>query len=173
MSHKARFRIFWGVVLAALLMSLAGCAEVRVVDSTPGAGLSAAPAGLLPKASAEHNLALVTVDFDPPLDAAHAAKIRQSLTLLVAVENTGSASEKKLTVRARLSSLDDLQFLVEQSAGVAGIAPGEIQVVRFPPLKDVPLYRSYRLELSVDGVAGERNLADNQKAFDIQIGLEK
>lgn len=171
-SHRARHGIFWGAVLVAGMLSLAGCAEVRVVDSTPGAGLLAAPPGL-PTVTADHNLAIVTVDFYPPLDAAYAARIRQSLTLLVAVENTGSATEKNLSVHARLSSPDDPQLLVEQGAGVASIAPGEIQVVRFPPLKDVPLYRNYRLELAVDSVEGERNLADNQKAFDIQIGPEK
>ena len=55
------------------------------------------------------------------------------------------------------------------AASIASIAPGEVQVVRFSRLGDIPYYQNYRLEVMVDPVAGESELGDNRKAFDIQI----
>jgi hypothetical protein len=160
-----------GVLLLAIF-ALAGCVEVKVVDSTPA--VTAPDTSVNPQAADApvHNLAVLTVDFDPPLSYQQLIKRRQSVTLLVVVENTGSETERDVTVRAELTTLEDPELLLTRGASVASIAPGEIQVVRFARLGDIPYHQSYRLEVSVDPVDGEGNTNDNRKAFDIQIHQE-
>jgi hypothetical protein len=72
-------------------------------------------------------------------------------------------------VRAELTSLDDPSFVLAHEASVESIAPGEVQIVRFARLGEIPYHQSYHLEVSIDPVEGELDLGDNQKAFDIQI----
>ena len=155
-------------VLLLTLVSLVGCVEVKEVDPTPDAGTPDAFASPLPGVE-YHNLAVLTVDFDPPLDYQQLIVHRQSVTLLVAVENTGSHTERDVTVRAELSTPEDAEFLLTRGASVESIAPGEIQVVRFARLGDIPYHQIYHLEVIVDPVEGEHDLSDNLKAFDIQI----
>jgi len=114
-------------------------------------------------------LAVLTVEFDPPLDYQQLIFRRQSVTLLVAVENLGNTAERDVTVRAELSSPENPDLLLTQGASVASIAPGEIQVVHFSRLGEIPYHQAYHLEVMVDPVAGESELGDNRKAFDIQI----
>jgi hypothetical protein len=156
-----------GVLLMALV-TLVGCVEVSEVDTTPAASTPDAFASPLPGVE-HHNLAVLTVDFDPPLDYQQLIVHRQSVTLLVAVENTGSHTQRDVTVRAELSTPEDTELLLTRGASVESIAPGEIQVVRFARLGEIPYHQIYHLEVIVDPVEGERDLSDNLKAFDIQI----
>jgi hypothetical protein len=157
--------------LVLVLLALAGCADVQVVDTTP---VIIAPETLtspLP-ASGERNLAVLALDFDPALNYRQLIVRRQSVALLVVIENTGSSTERNVTVRAQLSSPEDPGFVLTQEAGVSDIAPGEIQIVRFSRLGEIPFHRIYHLEVTVDPVDGEKNLSDNRKAFDVQIHQE-
>lgn len=156
-------------VLIVTLVALTGCEGVEVVDTTPAATTPDTFASPLPVGAKDHNLAVLTVEFDPPLNYRQLIIRRQSVTLLVAIENLGNAGERDVTVRAELSSPENPDLFLTQGASVASIAPGEIQVVQFSRLGEIPYHQAYRLEVMVDPVAGERDLGDNRKAFDIQI----
>lgn len=156
-------------LLLLVLVVLAGCAEVEVVDATPVISTPEPFASPLSTGDKDHNLAVLAVDFDPPLDYQQLIIRRTSVALLVAVENTGTSTERDITVRAQLSTPEDPDILFTQEASIASIAPGEIQVVRFAELDWIPYHQTYHLEVTVDPVEGERDLSDNQKAFDIQI----
>jgi len=156
-------------VLMLVLVALAGCAEVKVVDTSPDASTPEAFTSPLSAGSKTHNLAVLAVDFDPPLNYKQLILRQQSVALLVAVENTGTSTERDVTVRAQLTSAEDADLLLTQGASLASIAPGEIKVVRFARLGKIPYHQTYRLEVAVDVVDGENNSTDNQKAFEIQI----
>jgi hypothetical protein len=160
----------WVVGLLALtLVGLVSCAEVKVVDKTPvvdAPDLSTSP--LKPEAG-KHDLAVLAVEFDPPLSYQRLIIRQQTVALLAVVENTGTETERNATVRAELTSVDDPDFVLAHEARVECIAPGEVQIVRFAPLGEIPYHQSYHLEVSIDPVEGELDLGDNQKAFDIQI----
>jgi hypothetical protein len=156
-------------VLMLALVTLAGCVEVKVVDTTPAATTSSTFTSPLPAGTKDHNLAVLTADLDPPLDYQQLILRRQAVTLLVAIENTGNKTERDVTVRAELSTPEDRDLLITQGASVASIAPGEIQIVRFASLKEIPYHETYHLEVRVDPVPGENSVADNRKAFEIQI----
>jgi hypothetical protein len=169
-SRNARLMLPWVVGLLALtLVGLVSCAEVKVVDKTPvvdAPDLSTSP--LKPEAG-KHDLAVLAVEFDPPLSYQRLIIRQQTVALLAVVENTGTETERNATVRAELTSVDDPDFVLAQEARVESVAPGEVQIVRFAPLGEIPYYQSYHLEVSIDAVEGELDLGDNQKAFDIQI----
>lgn len=153
--------------LVLSLMVLSGCAEVRVVEPTP-----ARPETFTSPLTAghgEHDLAVMALDFDPPLSDEQIIVRRQPVTLLVVIENRGSVTERGVTVRAELTTPQDSALKLTQSARVASIAPGEIRIVRLAPLKEIPYHEAYRLEVTVEAVAGELDLADNVKIYDVQV----
>jgi hypothetical protein len=152
-----------------LLPVLAGCVDVAVVDTTPDPAASDASTIGEPVGDGARDLAILAVDFDPPLDYHHLIILRQSVTLLVVVENTGATTERDVTVQAQLTSPDDAQLLLAGSTGTESIAPGEVQILRFIPLEDIPHYLNFHLEVLVDPVEGETNTDDNRRALDIQI----
>lgn len=156
------------LVLASL--GLTGCVEVEVRDVTPAADV---PGKLqdspLVAEERDRDVGILAVEFDPPLDYKRLILSPQSVSLLVAVENTGARTERDVAVRAELSSLEDPDMLLSDLVLVDSIAPGEIQVVRFPPLQDIPRMWRYHLEVLVDALEGESNLADNAKSLDIEI----
>jgi hypothetical protein len=159
-------------LLVLVLLALTGCAEVEVVDTTPAAATQDAFVSPLVAGTQEHNLAVLTVDFDPPLDYQRLLARDRTLTLLVAIENAGSRTEHDVTVRVQLSSPEDLDLLLTQGASVASIAPGEIKVVSLARLGEIPFHQAYYLEVGVDPVEGEAILSDNVKGFAIQIHQE-
>lgn len=163
----------WGLVSAGAwlvaVLVLAGCAEVKVTDATPVVYTPEALTSPLSGSTVERNLVVLAVDFEPPLEYEQLLLRREPIALLVAVENTGAIKEQDVTVRAQLSTLEDPEFLLTQGASISSIAPGEIQVVRFGQLGSIPLHRTYSLEVIVDAVPGESDLADNRKAYDIQV----
>jgi hypothetical protein len=172
-SRKGRWKLPGGALaLVLVLFVLVGCADVQVVDTTPAALVPQTLTSPLPEASGKPNLAVLALDFDPALNYRQLIVRRQSVALLVVIENTGSSTERNVWVRAQLSSPEDPDFLLSREAGVSSIAPGEIQIVRFSRLGEIPFHRSYRLEVMVDPVEGEQDLGDNRKAFDIQIHQE-
>lgn len=159
-------------LMLLILVTLAACAEVEVVDKTPVAGTPDLFASPLTPEYRKHDLAVLAVEFDPPLSYQRLIIRQQAVALLVVVENTGTETERNATVRAQLTSLDDPGFALAHDASVESIAPGEVQIVRFNRLGEIPYHQSYHLEVSVEPVEGELDLSDNRKAFDIQIHEE-
>lgn len=157
--------------LLLILVPLVGCAEVQLVEPAPShtPDLFLSP---LPAREGDHNLAVMAAVLDPPLQYQQLILRRQSVTLLVAIENRGGSTERDLIVRASLTSPRNPELNLSQEANVASIAPGEIQIVRFARLQEIPFYTAYRLEVSVDPVAGELDVSDNGKVYDVQISRE-
>lgn len=168
-SRTSRLLPLWLVAVLVLgLVSMVGCVEVEELESTSEL-LAPEVDSPLPEGKEEHNLAVLAVDFDPPLEYEKLILRREAITMLVAIENTGGSTEQNVVVQAQLSSPDDPDLLLSQDAGVDSIAPGEVQIVRFPPLEEIPYHEFYHLEVMVHPVVGELDLGDNGKAFDIQI----
>jgi hypothetical protein len=155
--------------LVLALVSLSACAEIQVVDTVPSVDVSDTSTPPISPADGERNLAVLAVDFDPPLSYEQLIARRQTVALLVAIENTGTRTERNVLVRVQLSTEEDSSLLLTQGASVASIAPGEIQIVRFARLGEIPYHQSYRLEVAVDAVEWESDTSDNKKAFDIHI----
>jgi hypothetical protein len=157
------------VALASILVGLGGCAEVEVVDSTPAAASPDLFGSPLPAGQEKHDLAVMAADVDPPLNYQQLILHRQSVALLVVIENMGSGTERGITVQAQLTSPEDPSLSLTREARVTSIAPGEIQIVRFSRLGEIPYRQTYRLEVTVVPLPGETDVVNNRKAFDIQI----
>jgi hypothetical protein len=169
-ARKRTLALPWIIaVLTLTTLALGGCAEVSVVDITPDArtgDLLISP----PVTEADrHDLAILAVDFDPPLDYQQLILRQRSVALLVVIENNGTVTERNVTVRARLSAPQEEDLLLTQDLNVDSIAPGEMQIVRFEGLGKIPYYDTYQLEVAVDLVRGESDPGNNRKAFDIEI----
>lgn len=157
------------MLLAAMLcsLSLSGCKGVEIMEQVP-APLTEAPVaeGSRP---AEHDVAILAIDFDPPLDRRDLWPERGQVTLLIAVENRGLSQEEEVRVSAELGDLHQSEILLRQSTTLGGLAPGEVQVVRFSGISNVPYRSAYRLEVSVSPVDGEWALANNAKIYELTI----
>jgi hypothetical protein len=169
--QSSRTLLWLTSVLALISIFLAGCAEVEVIDTTP----AAAPFELYTSPILEqskHDLAVMAVEFDPPLNYQQLIARRQSVALLVVVENMGTITERQVAVEAKLTTPRNSMMSIVQEASVESIAPGEIRIVSFDRLDDIPYYEIYHLEIAVKPVQGESNLSNNRKAFEIQIHRE-
>jgi hypothetical protein len=145
---------------------------VEVVDTTPISDATNDFTNPLSADPGRHDLAILAVDFDPPLSYQQLIVRRRSIALLVVLENTGTATERDVVVRAELTTPEDEGLVLSRTSGLSSIAPGEIQIVRFDHLTKFPYYETYHLEVAVEPVPGEGNVDDNSKAFDIQIHRE-
>jgi hypothetical protein len=171
--RDGRFMLPWiAVVLVLVTPILAACGEVQITDKTPAVSTPDSFTSPPSIGHGRHDLAVMAVDFDPRLSYQQLIIRRESVALLVVVENPGTETERDVAVRAQLSTPEDPDFLLTQGASVASIAPGEIQIVRFARLGNIPYHETYYLEVAVDPVAGEIDLSNNKKAFDIQIHQE-
>jgi hypothetical protein len=155
------------------LVSMTGCVQVEVVDTTPTAS-TPDPSTSPPLVGDDgHNLAVRAVDFDPPLNYQQLIIRRQAVALLVTIENTGNSTERNVAVRAQLSSPENPELFLTQGASIASIAPGKAEIVRFAHLGAIPYQQAYHLEVMVEPVDGESSLDDNSRTFDIQIYQEQ
>ena len=163
-------RVRWTFIVLMLATAvLSGCVQVQVVDRSKSALNDMAGVGQ--GSSAEHNLAVLAVDFDPPLryQEIMASKSRgEGITLLVAVENTGVSTEKNVLVRARLSERSSGTVFAEKQGTIGTIAPGEVKIVHLRDT-DVPFSFEYTLIVSIVPVIGETQLDDNSKAYDLLV----
>jgi hypothetical protein len=169
-TRKRRLALPWTIgVLTLTLFTLGACAEVSVVDITPDASTHNLFVNAPAAEEGRHDLAVLAVDFDPPLDYQQLILRQRSVALLVVIENSGTVTERDVIVRAQLSAPPEDDLLVTQDLRVGSIAPGEIQIVRFEGLGKIPYYDAYQLEVAVDPVGGEIDLGNNRRAFDIEI----
>lgn len=159
------------LVVLALALASAGCIQIQVIDRTPQS------TDLVTEAESdeveEHDLAVLAVDFDPPLeyDEIMAQRDRgEGITLLVAVENTGSSAEHDVTVEVRLSKIEDRDqvVLLRKEGTISEIAPGEIKIVHFKDT-DIPFSYRYSLWVHVVPVSGETRQSDNEKSYELLI----
>jgi hypothetical protein len=155
-------------VLLLVTTVLAGCVSVTVVDRSKSLdGMPDSERDIVE----EHDLAVLAVDFDPPLNYQEimACKSRgEGITLLVAIENTGVNTEQNVLVQARLSERSSGTLYIEKRGTIETIAPGEIKIVQLRDT-DVPFSFEYTLAVSVIPVIGETRLDDNLKTYDLLI----
>jgi len=167
MWHRRDGRRLWVVVAIALLaMSLlSGCVQIEVLDLRRS---EAVPTLIPIPAAGEHDLALLALNFEPPLDE-EAIPSSEEVTLLVAVENMGVWKETNVRVEARLSSYDGKEVLLDRTGYIDVIAPGEIKVVRLRSPVRIPYRPVYLLEVQVSPVEREVHSANNHKSYEIRI----
>jgi hypothetical protein len=168
LSRKSKYTAaFVALVLVALYTS--GCIKIQVIDRTPST-IEVTPSSRDQQLE-EHNLAVLAVDFDPPLEYEEiiARKDRgEGITLLVAVENSGALTEQNVVVEVELSKDKGKTLFLHKQALVDAIVPGEIKLVRFKDT-DIPFSYEYQLKVRVDAVSGESRVLDNEKSYDLVI----
>jgi len=154
-----------GPLLLAALLVLTGC--IPAIEVTQ----SSVPIAVATVAPRAHDLAILGVDFDPPLDDERLLT-GSAVTLLVAVENRGLAAEEDVQVVARLLDVADPENsreLYAESVVVEKVPAGEVHFVRFTQTVGMPLREHYRLDVEVLPVAGETERNDNLRSYDIVI----
>jgi hypothetical protein len=152
------------LVLVAVSATLLGCQpSIEVVQ--PVSPL--APPTVMPE---EHGLAIMGVDFDPPLEAGQILT-SGGVTLLVALENQGQFTEPTARVTARLYDPESPRSadLASETITVRGLAPRELRVIRFTQVTDLPVRMRYKLAVEVSPAPGERELLDNVRIYDILV----
>jgi hypothetical protein len=157
------------ITLTLATIALSGCIQIQVIDRTPVAPQPTTDTAK--RQIAEHDLAVLAVDFDPPLEYEKIAERQnrgEGITLLVAVENTGINTEQNINVQIKLSKDQDKTAFLEQQGTISMISPGEIKIIHFKDT-DIPFSYEYHLNVQVLPVAGETRLLDNQKSYDLII----
>jgi hypothetical protein len=125
------------------------------------------PATVTPAA---HSVGIVGVDFDPDLNAAQILS-NGAVTLMVAVENQGQNTETELALQAELRAGDGQTAgkLFDETIVLKDLRPGEVRVVRFTPVSDLPLLRAYNLLVDLRADSSDANPADNMRQFEIRV----
>jgi len=157
-----------GVRLVALLIALllvAGCTGVQVQE-----GAASLTGSALGGHESVGSVAIVGIDFDPPLQYADTLR-RQGVTLLVAVENRGSepVDEAWLVARLIATGPQHERLVLERTGVVSGLKPGQVTVYRFPRLRNIPLRRSYALDVKVFADAAGSATPLAERRYDIRV----
>jgi hypothetical protein len=153
-------------LLILVSAALTGCQPlVEVVQpATP----VASPVAVAPE---ERGVAIMGVDFDPPL-AAGQLLASGGVTLLVAVENQGQIVEPTVRVTARLIDPDAparAGDLANETVIVKSLDSRELRIVRFTQVTELPVRDHYKLVVEVMPLPGERERGDNVKTYDILV----
>jgi len=164
---RALSYVLTGLILIALSTALLGCqSSIEVVTPAVTPVLPAVTA--VPQA---HDVAIIGVDFDPALNYNQIIS-NGGVTLLVAVENQGLATETNVELKARLLDTADEaspRELLNDTVMIRSLLPHEVRVVRFNQVTDLPLRERYKLVAELSPVPGERGLSDNSRSFDILV----
>lgn len=151
-----------------VVLSLTGCIKVEVIDHQEETDIDTATSS--PITPDDHDLTILAVDFDPPLDDyEQLINNPDGMTLLIAVENTGLSTEADVLIEVQLSADEGETIIVERSAEIASIAPGETQVIRFTQISSLPYRPAYQLSVQTVAVPGETNLANNSRVYDLHL----
>jgi hypothetical protein len=158
---------YWKGLMIVAVVALSGCVSSVSVMSSP----DAQPLTVPTVEPSEHQLGIVAVDFDPPLDSVRIAP-GDGVTLMVAVENQGQSDESNVYVTARL--LDPgvepaASELLDETVVLTKLLSGQLQIVRFPQVSAFPLLDRYRLEVTLEPVAGETETDDNFRTYEIIV----
>lgn len=158
-------RLWAGFILLFTSVVLLACQpSIEVLQPTP---TTLQPVATV--APAAHAIAIIGVDFDPPLDQALMA-LDRGLTLLVAVENRGFTFEPQVVVTARLYDPTGARVaLLDETVVAQDLEPGEVRVLRFPEVRALPMRDRYELVVQVAEVAGEVVGEDNVRRYDIVV----
>lgn len=144
---------------ALLLLILGGCGRIDVIPSPPPSP---------PASTADYDLGIVSVDFDPALQG-NRLPVSDTYAVLAAVENRGARTAYNVRVKARL--LNEQGGLVLEGAGALdSLAPGAIAVVRIQPAGSLPAeFATYTLAVRAEPLPNESTLSNNTRTFTIQV----
>jgi hypothetical protein len=160
-------RLLAGLALTSVSAALLACQpSIEIVQPVTAPIVSVTT--VVPPA---HDVAIMGVDFDPPLDYDQIVA-NGGVTLLVAVKNLGLTAESNLEVSARLfdpAGAGSSAELLNETARIRLLAPGEVRVVRFNQASDLPVRKQYELVVDLLPVPGERELRDNSRSYDILV----
>lgn len=120
-----------------------------------------------------HDVAVISLDFDPPLRVLQIDQARSSAALLAAIDNKGTYTEQQLAVTVSLRSTPDDELLAQQREVVASLAPGQATIVRFSGFTSIPARSGYVLTVMVEPVPGEQNLANNTKTVPLLLVMSQ
>ena len=167
-SSKLTGRVGSGLLLIFILAALSAC-QPSIELLQPGSQIALPSVATVVPAA--HSIALIGVDFDPPLDYNQIVS-NGGLTLLVAIGNLGHSREAAVQVTATLLDSAEAPQTVEllnETVTAKALAPGEVRVVRFSQVSELPVRDRYKLVVEVSPVAGELDLDDNSRTFDIIV----
>jgi len=157
---------FWVAMLWSLpLVGCAGAVKIAEQVPTPVADMSVAETAL----PVAHDLAILAIDFSPPLECKEVWVEQEQVTLLVAVENRGLCQEEGARVCARLSDRYSLETLLSECTTLPVMAPTQVRVARFVGIWNVPYRPAYHLRVEVSPAKGERSVANNSRTYDLTI----
>ncbi|MCL5958829.1 MAG: hypothetical protein M1358_05830 [Chloroflexi bacterium] len=162
-----RITMFLMAGMVFVLGLVSGC-----VTPTVDSNKVAAPATYSVKApsSDHHDVAIISVDFDPPLTQGRLAAVPlDKLALLVAVDNKGNKAETGLSVQAKLMGESEADTIESKSLTIDSLAPGEARVVKFTGFA-APARSSYFLKVEVQPISGEIVTNDNSKTIQLLAG---
>lgn len=163
------------VALAALtvLLLAASACQPRIQIVQPQVGQSPLPAVTVTPAL--HNIAIIGVDFDPPLDSGLFPA--SGVTLLVAVENQGLSVEPAVTVTAKLldpaADVEQSADLLHETVIERELEPGQVRIVRFTEVTDLPARTRYQLNVELTSLEDDADLSDNVWMYDVLVGDEE
>jgi hypothetical protein len=155
---------FVASILFATPLGLSGCtSHVEVLPDNPPT-----PVPVATVAAREHAVAILGIDFDPPLDYAQ-AMANSDVILTAALKNQGTSDEPEVRVSARLVDASR-QELLHETVVVRALRAGEMRQVRFTQVPDLPaLQNHYQLIVELDPVKGETDTRSHSRTFDIVV----
>ncbi len=151
------------LLLTVVLLTTA-CSGVRVnVHGGPSHAIRT------PSTGRGEELAIVGVDFDPPLDYVDSIQ-KQGIMLLVAVENRGDVPMTGVRIDATLYYGKTGKNALKRSGILPTLSPHRIVVYRFPRMRHIPARRSYTLRIRLLSSDGTRVLNERRYTIDIVEG---
>lgn len=118
-----------------------------------------------------HALAIIGVDFDPPLDSPQLGA-QGGVRLLVAVENQGRYPEFDIEVSAQLrdpAMRNAGDVFLNETVVIAVLEPGEIRLVPFSQVTALPVRGRYELVVGLAAPHGELELRDSSRVYTILV----
>jgi hypothetical protein len=153
-------RIVAFALAAAVLAALAGLVGYTRLNATDAG--SPSPATVQAPVRDKHDVAVLSVDFDPPLGSAWPAD--KEPALLVAIDNRGTETESALAVQVSLTGDSQADVRAKLSEPISSLAPGEVKVVRFAGAANLPIRSSQWVIVEVAPTRDGAGFAKNTKA---------
>ncbi len=151
--------------------SFAGCAggvEIRPLGQ-PGGPPPAT------RVESERAIAVLGVDYDPPVEGWTAGSLDEGVTLLVAVANQGRLPAENVSVTVSLldpGAPPGAPVLGSETQVIKALAPGQVTQVRFAAISRLPERARYVLRVEARPLPGETEVTDNERAYDIRLQLD-
>ncbi|MHB1004475.1 MAG: hypothetical protein ACYC3S_02400 [Chloroflexota bacterium] len=167
---SARLGKFLALLLVVATLS-SGCQGAAVVPVSPNPVVDSAAGGADAVGGPRHDLAVISLDFDPPLRVLQVDTFPTKMALLVVVDNKGTYTERDVTVTAELRSQAEDELLARTRQSLSSIAPGQATLVRLGGFPSIPTRSGYVLVVVVEGATGDAVPGNNTKTVPLQLVL--